>query len=139
MSCISIHLTLLHFPTFWTLEFDVIEILSAVHIWVLIFLPILLGEIAQTLSDWMEAIGEQQLSSLAKDFQIEVCVLCHSNTSIYLVLNHCHVAVYLGSWACWKVTLSASLKSLADFTDFLLGFPCIWLHPSNRLKGIPTT
>lgn len=35
--------------------------LSALHIWILVFLPILLSKIAQDWSDWMEMVSEQQV------------------------------------------------------------------------------
>lgn len=43
--------------------------LSAFHIWILIFLSILLGKITQALSDWVETIDEKQFSSLATSSQ----------------------------------------------------------------------
>lgn len=39
--------------------------LSALHIRIVIFLPILFGKIAPALSDWMKIVGEQQFSSPA--------------------------------------------------------------------------
>lgn len=61
-----------------------------------ISLPILLGQIAQTLSDWMRTVGENQFSNLATDPSSGLW-LGHSNTFRSLVLNH---SIFLGLWGC---------------------------------------
>lgn len=47
------------------------ETLGETNIWILIYLPILLGKITQALSDWKEDAGEQQCSSLVTDSQLD--------------------------------------------------------------------
>lgn len=93
--------------------------ISALHICILIFLPILLGKIDQAISDYRETIGEQPFSSIDADSHSDQG-LDHSKKLRFTVINRPCVplAVCLGSLSSWKVNLHPVLKSLADWNRF---------------------
>ena len=86
---------------------------SALHIRIWGFSPILLFRFAQTLSCWMGSIGEQQSSSLSTDSQWDSSRgflwatqgLSHSCSEAIQIVA---LAVCLGSLSCWNINLCHS-------------------------------